>query len=147
MPDNITMTRLGDTLRRHRIAARLSQEEMASKTEMSQKKYSQIESGKVQDPGFRDLANIGRVLGFTPNKVAELAGLWIADREESLVHDDRWDYVQAFIRRADTAQMEWFLNMAYSAALGAERLGGGMPSRPVEDARPRTRQRFRAKTS
>jgi DNA-binding XRE family transcriptional regulator len=72
----VDVKRLGETLRRHRIAACLSQEEVALKAGMSQKKYSTIEQGYVQDPGIGDIVEIGRVLRFTPNDLAEVAGLW-----------------------------------------------------------------------
>src|SRR5947207_15971696 len=111
---NKSMIRLGETLRRHRIAARLSQEEMAKKAGMSQKKYSQIEQGNVQDPGLKDVVEIGRALGFTPNQIAEVAGLWFPTREDDLIQDERWDFLQTFVRRVDTATRDRFLDIAYS---------------------------------
>lgn len=127
----VNTTRLGETLRRHRIASRMSQDEVAKKAGMSQKKYSQIEQGNVQDPGIGDTVEIGRVLGFTPNDLAEVAGLWAPLRASELAQDSRWEFIQTFINRADTATRERFLDMAYASAIAAERMTTAIEGRPA----------------
>ena len=127
----VNTARLGETLRRHRIAARLSQDEVATKAGMSQKKYSQIEQGNVQDPGIGDVVEIGRVLGFTPNDLAEVAGLWAPIRDQELIKDSRWEFIQTFIQRADTAARDHFLDLAYASAITAERLTTAIAGRPA----------------
>ena len=72
--------RLGNELRRRRESyfqrggkfAALSQEWLAKEAGMSQKKYSQIDLGKVRDPGIGDLAAIGAILGMS---LAEMCSL------------------------------------------------------------------------
>jgi transcriptional regulator with XRE-family HTH domain len=115
------VTALGETLRRHRIAARLSQHEVAAKCGMSQKKYSQIEQGNVRDPGIGDTVEIGRVLGFTPNDIAEVAELWAPIRKQDLRVDARWEFVQAFLTRADKRTRDKALDMMYASALAVQR--------------------------
>ena len=70
------MVALGALFRQLRGAYRLTQEEMAARTGMSQKKYSRIESGEIGDPGLADVVKIGNVFGLVPNALARVAGLW-----------------------------------------------------------------------
>jgi transcriptional regulator with XRE-family HTH domain len=114
------MARLGKTFRFHRLQARLSQEELVKRTSMSQKKYSSIENGVIADPGFRDVVEIGRALGFTPNHMAEVAGLWSAETDSVPHHDLRWNLIVAFVRRADERERDHFLDLAYGAIRGIQ---------------------------
>lgn len=76
MPND--MQTLGRMIRQTRLFHRLTQQEMAARTGMSQKKYSRIECGEVADPGLADMTAIGRVLGLTLNQMAYTAGLLTA---------------------------------------------------------------------
>lgn len=114
-------SRLGKLIRRHREAARLTQLELAQKAGITDKKLSRIEQGFVQDPGFGDVIPITSVLGLTPNQVASQVGLW-SGGDEKQIKDERWDWVMAFLERSGPKTIDRFLDMAYSAAITADRL-------------------------
>lgn len=116
-PDPGNPRALGDAFRRHRTAACLTQQQVAAKSGMSQKKYSRIEGGEIQDPGLSDVVSIGRVFGLTPDTLAELAGLWsrVATRAPL---DERWSAIVAFMEQAPESQRARFLDLCYGLLLG-----------------------------
>ena len=126
---------LGRLLNRHREAARLTQLELARKAGISDKKISRMEQGFVQDPGFGDVIEVFTALGLSPNQVASSVGLW-SDHEATNVADERWEWVRSFMQRATPTTLDRFLDLAYSAAITADRLSAA----PIE-APKRLRQR------
>jgi transcriptional regulator with XRE-family HTH domain len=119
--------RLARLFRRHREAARLTQQELARKSGISDKKISRIEQGFVQDPGFGDVIPIGVALGLTPNQIAADIGLYQGESSEK-AKDERWDWVLSFMQRAGPQTLERFYDMAYSAAITADRLSAAPES-------------------
>ena len=59
------MSELGDSVRRARLAAGISQRELAVRARTSQGAISRIENG-LEDPSFERFAQIMRVLGYSP---------------------------------------------------------------------------------
>lgn len=117
----VDVLKLAEAFRRHRAAAGMSQDEVAKRTYMSQKKYSRIEGAQVGDPGFGDVIEIGRVFGFSPNAIAEVAGVWAPLRRER-GQDERWTYILHFVQTASKEELDQFLQMAYGASLAARTL-------------------------
>lgn len=66
---------LGSILRGTRERQELTQEQVAAKSGVSNKKISRIERGEVDDPGFGDVVPVALVLGLTPNDIASRLGL------------------------------------------------------------------------
>lgn len=108
---------LGEAFRRYRNAACLTQNELAAKTGMSQKKYSRIEAGEIQDPGLADVVRIGTVFGLTPDTLAELAGLW-APMVRRPIQDERWAAINTFMHEAPAAKRKRFLDVGYGIVMG-----------------------------
>lgn len=121
--------RLGRFFRRHREAARLTQQELAAKCGITDKKISRIEQGFVQDPGFGDVIPIGIALGLTPNQIAADVGLFLGTTDE--VDDERWEWIQSYMKRATPRSLDRFLDLAYSAAITADRLSAA-PEAPKQ---------------
>lgn len=67
--------RLGITMRNRRERLELTQEQVAAKSGISNKKISRMERGEINDPGFGDVLAVSRVLGWTPDQVATMCGL------------------------------------------------------------------------
>lgn len=72
---------LGHYLRVQRESWGWTQDEMARRTRLTQKKISRIENGELQDPGFADVMRIAWELGVEASHVARMAGLNARARE------------------------------------------------------------------
>jgi transcriptional regulator with XRE-family HTH domain len=60
--------RLADNLRRHRAAAGLSQEALASRTRLHRTEISLLERG-IRDPRLTTIVRIARALGVAPSEL------------------------------------------------------------------------------
>lgn len=110
---------LGRAIRRHRDAAGLTQQELAARSGISDKKISRMEAGFMQDPGFGDVIPVAAALGLSPNAIAEVSGLWAPALRASM-QDPREEWLEGFLGRATKEMKDSWLQMAYGAALGLE---------------------------
>jgi transcriptional regulator with XRE-family HTH domain len=139
---------LGRVIRQYREAARLTQEELGTASGVGSKTVSRIERGNVTDPGFTDVVRLGRALGLSPNVLSQHMGINTTG-DEFGSQDPRWEWIRSWLGRADKAQREQWLQMAFATAVGLEHVktSGLTPSRDDLASPPRRHSRSGRQTT
>lgn len=103
---------LGKVIRRTRLQYDWSIDDLSKKTGVPRDEVSRIETGATKKPSYESITKLGLALGWEPNKIASMTGMWDKPVES---HDERIDYLLATLKRLSARDRERLTDQIYMA--------------------------------
>lgn len=107
---------LGRWLVRWREASRLTQAEVARRTEIVQHQISRLERDEIERPTMRDIVRIISVYGVSPNEAAQKGYDWLPPKEYRS-EDYRWQFLKDLLAGLDDENREALMVEIYDKAV------------------------------